>query len=120
MDITASASAHWDAGHSIPGLARCAREGHGHFYTAKVDVTGDLNPATGWPFGSDTLQDVLERIAAELNGRNLDDMLPGVVSSATGLAIYILERTSAPVPAVVGVTVSCSDGTEGRATRTRR
>ena len=115
-----SASATFEAGHTISASAHCARPGHGHHYEAKVVVSGDLDPETGWPRGTVNLCLDLDELTAELDGENLNELLPGVVTSPLGIATYIQEQLLMNYPGISAVIVTCSDGTEGTIRRTPR
>lgn len=113
------ASGSFDAGHSIPDYEPCAR-GHGHHWDVRVQVSGDLDPRTGWTRGSAPLAGSLRVITEELNGTQLPEMLPGVITSPLGLASYFLDRLALQFPAITRVRVDCSDGTAGVVKRTPR
>lgn len=120
MDTSISAKATFDAGHTIPKLERCARPNHGHQWTVFAAVSGDLNPDTGFPRGAEKLPDSLDKLAAELSGESLDELLPGVTSSPLGIAASFLEKLVLFYPNLTSVEVICSDGLGGRITRTPR
>lgn len=111
--------ASFDAGHSIKAIEREFRN-HGHNWTVSATITGEPDPATGWPRGSEKLKPDLEALVAELHLRNLDEMLPGVVSSPIFLAASFLEKLALVHPKITAVEVECSDGTIGRVTRSPR
>lgn len=67
--------------------------------------------------GAENLYVDLERITRELDGRDLDAMMPGASTTPEGIAAWILER----MPQVDVVTVEMGwRRTVGQATRTRR
>jgi 6-pyruvoyl-tetrahydropterin synthase len=109
----------FDAGHSIKAIEREFRN-HGHHWTVAATIAGEPDPATGWPRGSETLLGALEELTAELNLRNLDEMLPGVVTSPLFLAAQFLEMLAQHYPRISAVEVDCSDGTSGRVVRSPR
>lgn len=119
METSITATARFDASHTIPDLERCSKL-HGHSYTVHVTSTGDPDPKTGWPRGTDDLPKTLEDLTFELNRRNLADMLPGVVTSPMGIAAAFAERLVMHFPRITTVKVECSDGTMGRVKRTPR
>ena len=119
METSMTVSTDFDAGHSIDSLVKEARH-HGHHWIVKATVMGDIDPATGWPRGADGLEEALCELALELDTRNLNDMLPGVRTSAFGVAAAFMERLVGKFPKLSSIEVACSDGTEGRITRTPR
>ena len=96
VDYAFTAVTQFDAGHSVAGYLNCSRRGHGHTWTVSATVEGPLerDDDTGvWATAfSDGLTDDLERIARELDGRDLNDMAPGADSTPEGLAAWFLER----------------------------
>jgi len=119
VEITASATAEFDAGHLIKELLACTRQ-HGHFYVVTASVTGELDPVFGWPRGTQNLPTDLGDLVSEVNGRNLNELMPGVVTTPVGIAANFLERLLGRYPTLVAVGVKCSDGTSGTVTRTPR
>ncbi len=115
-----AARSSFDAGHTIPELEACARPGHGHHYDVEVAVVGDLDPKTGWPRGAEDLPIHLDLVCGELRGEDLTAMIPGVATSALGIAAYIQERLLLRFPRLLSVGVECSDGTRGTVKRTQR
>jgi 6-pyruvoyl-tetrahydropterin synthase len=119
VDITASASAQFNAGHLIKELLACTRQ-HGHFYDVEATVSGELDPVKGWPRGTEHLPTDLWEIVKELEGRQLNDMMPGVTTTPVGIAAYFMERLAINYPRLTSVEVRCSDHTAGRVSRTPR
>ena len=119
MELTASATASFNAGHKIPALLACTRQ-HGHFYEIEVTVRGELDPTHGWPRGTEGLTDSVRELALEFNGRDLSEMMPGVVTTPAGMAAQFMERLASQMPSIIAIEVRCSDDTSGRATRTLR
>ena len=118
MNVTSSATAQLDAGHSIPDLPRCVRPGHGHSWTITVTVEDDLDPRTGWVRGSADLPLRLQTFVDQMQSEDLDEMLPGVITSPLGLASATMERLLLRFPKIVSVRVDCSDHTSGEIRRT--
>jgi 6-pyruvoyl-tetrahydropterin synthase len=109
----------FDAGHSIKGIEGEKRH-HGHHWTVLATVSAEPDPVTGWPRGSLALQSVLEDELRELHCRDLNEMLPGVVTSPVFLAAQFLEKLAVLFPKISAVEVECSDGSSGRVVRSPR
>lgn len=120
MEVTSSAAGSFDAGHVIEALPRCSSPNHGHSWTVTVTIGGELDPKTGWVRGADTLPESLEGFLRELRGRDLNEMLPGTVTSPLGIASVTIDRLALRYPRIVRCEVECSDGTRGGITRTPR
>ena len=56
------------------------------------------------PWSSLIMKDVTD-IAYELNGRQLEDMMPGSATDATSVAAWFMERLSMKYPTVVEVSI---------------
>lgn len=80
------------ASHVLQGHAFCGKL-HGHTYRVRVIIQGDPEPETHNMIANDV--DFFERLTAlrdEIHNRHLNDMLPGVIPSAQGLANWFWER----------------------------
>ena len=93
---------------------------HGHSWVLEATVEGDLDPKVGMVRGAETLQQHVTEWCGELNNRNLDDMLPGVVTSPLGIATAALNDLALRHPRIATVRVLCTDGTRGEVSRTSR
>lgn len=56
----------FDAAHVIPHHPKCGRL-HGHTYALHAEVTGDVDPATGFVMDFGTVKDVLRDVADRLD-----------------------------------------------------
>ena len=119
MEIRSIASATFDAQHRIPGFLPCANP-HGHSWTVEVEVGGDLDPKSGWARGSEELPRFLDEWTESLHRQDLNDFLPGVVTSPLGIASAALDALALRFPRILTVRVLCSDGTRGEVRRTPR
>jgi len=119
MDVMTGYTARFDASHSIQGWAGHDRT-HGHSFEVSITLEGELNPLLGIVRGAETLKGYVDDLIRELDNRDLDDMLQGVVSGPTGLAAYFMERLAIWFPTITTVTVRCSDGMRGGIKRSRR
>jgi hypothetical protein len=59
-------------------------------------------------------------LLGELRDQDLDEMMPGVVTSPIGIASGVLERMALHYPRLTSVRVACSDRTEGEVRRAPR
>lgn len=69
---------------------------HGHAYDVEVEVA-----AGDWALGDD-----LDSILAELDGRRLEDMMPGASTDLDQIPGWLLERLVMSHPAIVEVRVT--------------
>lgn len=76
-------SASFDAAHQLPELPRCSRV-HGHRWRVAVSTGGNIDPHQ--------LTDELQAIVRELQFRDLNEMMIGVLPDPPGIANWFLER----------------------------
>jgi len=82
----------FSASHVLDKHPTCGKL-HGHTFRVIIRVQGDPEPDTHNLVANDgELLKRIEDLRAELNGRHLNDMLPGVIPSAQGLANWFWER----------------------------
>lgn len=94
VDYALTAHASFDASHTVAGDSLCGGD-HGHTFRVSATVVGDLEREESglWRVHQTvTLQVDLERIAAELDGRNLNAMMVGSVTVPETIAAWFLER----------------------------
>lgn len=92
MIYTLGFTRNFAASHILPNHAFCGKM-HGHTYRVRVVVVGDPEPETHNLVANDVdLFAKLEEIRNEIHNRHLNDMLPGVIPSAQGLANWFWER----------------------------
>ena len=103
MQYTATVEASFDAGHLLPEHPQCGRL-HGHHYRVLATAEG-LMKRTGPPVDITELHTALTGVSGELDGRNLNEMLPGVVTTPHGIARYIMERLMGSWPSLQAITV---------------
>ena len=96
--------AEFEAGHYLPGDARCGLREHGHRYLVQVKVAGRMQ-REGLSVDLDLLRSDWTAIIREFDGRPLQDMMPGVSTTPFGIARYLLERMLGSWPSVQEVTV---------------
>ena len=104
MRTFTTVSVSFEAGHTVFDRGRagttdefCAVPNHGHRW--RIAVTADTIPDYG-----DFLSAV-QSVIDEISGRNLNDMLPGVVTSPQGLGLYIRERLALDWPRITKIQV---------------
>lgn len=76
----------------------------GHRFRIQVTTLVRYDSKTGQTSDSE-LVDQLQLLRLELHDRSLNDMLPGVPSTAAGLAAYVMERLSLAHPRLYKVRV---------------
>ncbi len=91
----------WDETKNREIFGKCSNEGgHGHNYTLKISVSGELDKNSGMVVNVTELRDVLKReIFDKLDHRDLDnevDFLDGLVSTMENLVIKIAENLEKP------------------------
>lgn len=104
MRARISVSISFSASHTVSGHSTCGR-GDGHDWVVEASVTGEVSPKTGMVVDHGELENALKVVCSEIDHKNLNDMLPGVVATPEGLAAYIHERLIMSFPAVTSVTV---------------
>jgi 6-pyruvoyl-tetrahydropterin synthase len=119
LELRSVASASFDAQHRIPGYEPCTRP-HGHSWIVEVEVGGELEPKSGWVRGTAQLHTAVQDWAAELHLGDLNELLPGVVTSPLGIASAALDALALRFPHIATVRVLCTDGTKGVVSRTPR
>ena len=94
MDIDYKAKSRFDASHAPIGVPGC-RNGDGHTWHVSAGASGPLERVESGIFlvrGSGGLRTELLAVVAEINGRHLEDMMPGVLTTNEGIAAWLLER----------------------------
>jgi len=92
----------WDESKNREIFGKCSNEGgHGHNYTLKISVSGELDKNSGMVVNVTALRDVLKReIFDKLDHRDLDnevDFLDGLVSTMENLVMKIAENLEKPL-----------------------
>ena len=102
----------FDAAHIIPHHPKCGRL-HGHTYALHAEVTGDVDPATGFVMDFGTVKDVLRAVADRLDHHVLVQeksqhftvhKRAGQVSFTIGLKHYVLPEEDAELLPVEATT----------------
>jgi 6-pyruvoyl-tetrahydropterin synthase len=116
-DYALTYSGAFDASHVEAAVPGCSRM-HGHTYRVMATVEGRLEPDEyNVPRVARYAEVELVDLCMELDGRDLNQMLPGVSTTPEGIAAWFLERL--PAATEIEVTQGWRELT-GRARRTRR
>ena len=99
----------FQAEHQVVGHSRCGGWRHGHVWTIGITLAGGLDPKKVLVVDHGDLRAALDRVVDEFDGRDLNDMLPAVVTTPEGLGLYILERLILDWPTLTGATVEMGD-----------
>ena len=87
-----SLSGAFSAGHSLPNHPHCGRV-HGHSYRVLVTLEGEPDPdQSGLVADEAAARSLLTQSLAELDARNLNDMLAPALPSVQGVASWLWER----------------------------
>lgn len=86
----------FEAGHYLPGHAKCGTQ-HGHSWTLKVSVEGEINYQTGMVVDFSILKDeVWYYVLSKLDHKNLNDEFQ-FVPTCENLVIWIWEQLEMPL-----------------------
>lgn len=108
MRHTTSVRRVFEASHSVAGHSRCGWQ-HGHRWAISITVGGGLDPKKILVVDHGNLEYALDRVVDEFADRDLNDMVPGVVTTPEGLGLYILERLTLDFPTIQAVTVEMGE-----------
>jgi 6-pyruvoyltetrahydropterin/6-carboxytetrahydropterin synthase len=97
----------FEAAHRLPRVPeghKCARV-HGHSYKVELQISGPVDPATGWLIDFGVIDDCWAGLFARLDHRYLNDV-PGLENSTCeNLAGYIFAEVARMIPQLSAVTV---------------
>lgn len=108
MRHTTSVRRVFEAGHHVPGHSICGWQ-HGHRWTITATVAGGLDPKKVLVVDHGDLRRALDRICDEVADRDLNVMLPGIVSTPEGIALYIAERLTLDWPGLTAIQVEMGE-----------
>lgn len=94
MDYALRFHSHFDASHLVEGVEGCDRR-HGHTFDVTVSISGPLVKEASGVYRvarSENVQSQLDAATAELDRRDLNDMMVGSVPTPETIAAWILER----------------------------
>jgi 6-pyruvoyl-tetrahydropterin synthase len=98
----------FEAAHHVESHSLCGVN-HGHRWTIEVSVTGQLDAKKVQLVDHGDLVAALATIVAELRDRDLNDMLPGVITTPEGLGLYIRERLTLAWPRLSYVRITMGE-----------
>lgn len=98
----------FEAGHQVDGHLICELR-HGHRWQVWVTVAGGLDPKKVQVVDHGELLAALTAVVTEFANNDLNDMLPGVITTPEGIALYIRERLILDWPRIVTVVVQMGD-----------
>lgn len=104
MDYSVTYSAEFEAAHTIAGHPECARQ-HGHRYRVEVRSRLRYHAERRQVTDSEMLRKAVADIAAELNLRSLNEMIPAITTTPDGIASWFMERLMLSFPLVTQVTI---------------
>lgn len=111
MRFTTSARDAFQAVHEVEGHSVCGRV-HSHAWQVSVSVEGGLDPKKVYVVDHGELEEALRVVIDEFRDGDLNDMLPGVVTTPEGVALYIRERLVLQFPRIGAVTVDMGPGVQ--------
>lgn len=118
MSIELFVELHFSAAHwlpEVPEAHRCRRL-HGHTYSVRVSVTGEVDPELGWVMDFGDIRSAVSPLVDQLDHRCLND-IPGLENPTSELlATWFAERISRKLPGLATVTVR--EGSTGGCTWT--
>ena len=92
MEFKFTAERVFDASHEEEACPHGSRL-HGHHWKVSASIQSRFDPIKG-RLAVSLLGDDLARLLAELDGRHLNDMLPGTHTMPENIAAWVLERLS--------------------------
>jgi 6-pyruvoyl-tetrahydropterin synthase len=113
LKYTVRAQARFSTNHKADEPARCQMP-HGHDFMVIAEYVHEMLDE-GIPRGGRGFDERLAQVVGELDGRPLDEMVPGVQHTHVGLAAYIYERMAATFPGLSAVSVRDERGYSGAA-----
>jgi 6-pyruvoyltetrahydropterin/6-carboxytetrahydropterin synthase len=99
---------HFSASHVLDGLPadhQCGRL-HGHNYVVEVVLEGEVLNAVGFVRDYGELSPIKRFIDEVLDHRHLNDVFPGIQTSAENMARILYERWKSEIPELAGVRIS--------------
>lgn len=107
MTYTIRVRSSFAAAHYVttPGHEPCSSRNHGHFYHVEVALRTRHDAKQGAAYESADLHQHLRELVEEINGRDLQEMLPASLPTHDGLATWFMERLSGKWQRLVAVTI---------------
>ena len=107
MKVKLSVSFRFEASHKLSHLAPShpCHNLHGHSYEAEVEVTGKVNPETGFLLDYADIRALLKPIISQLDHTHLNDV-PGLEMPTTELiAQWLWQRIKVKLPVISKITI---------------
>lgn len=107
MNVELRKEYRFEAAHFLPRVPpghKCARM-HGHSYRIELQVTGPVNPETGWLIDFAVIDDAWQEVFLALDHRTLNEVAGLENSTCENLAAYIWGVIRRSVPGLSAVTV---------------
>ena len=79
---------------------------HGHSYTVTVEVTGDVDPSTGFLIDYAAIKAVVRPIIDLLDHRHLNDVEGLPLTTAEHIAAFLWHRIKPQLPSLSRITIS--------------
>jgi 6-pyruvoyltetrahydropterin/6-carboxytetrahydropterin synthase len=103
----------FEAAHRLPHVPpghKCARV-HGHSYKVELQVSGPVDPHTGWLFDFGVIDEAWATLHERFDHHNLNEV-PGLENSTCeNIAIYVWRALHPKIPQLSAVTIwEMSDG----------
>lgn len=107
MNVELTKEYRFEAAHRLPRVPpghKCARV-HGHSYKVEVEVSGPVNPETGWLIDFGVIDEAWAVLFARFDHHNLNEV-PGLENSTCeNIAVYVWNELRAHIKELSAVTV---------------
>ena len=107
MIVTIAKTFGFEAGHSLPRVPaehKCRRP-HGHSYRVTLELTGEVDPHTGWLIDFARVADIFEPIRAQLDHQHLNDVAGLANPTSENIAVWLWQRIKPALPLLSAVVV---------------
>ena len=113
MNVELTKEFRFEAAHHLPHVPpghKCARV-HGHSYKVELEVSGPVDPRTGWLFDFGVIDEAWATLHERFDHHNLNEV-PGLENSTCeNIAIYVWRALHTKIPQLSAVTIwEMSDG----------
>ena len=106
MPATLVKSFSFESAHFLPNVPaghKCARI-HGHSFRCEIEVSGEIDPVTGFVMDFADIKAAFKPLVAELDHRFLNQDVPGLENPTSEvLCLYIWNRLKPLLPKLSGV-----------------
>lgn len=90
----------FDAAHHLPNLPvthPCARM-HGHTYTVRVEVSGEVNPTLAWVMDLSAIRSIMDELVKQLDHRVLNEVDGLENPTCEAVAAWFWQRMALVLP----------------------